>query len=258
MSAERKVPAIKPARPKKRTNRKRVILLVVFFVTLLAILFFQSSISKISEIEIAGYEMVSADEIGQASGLVPGDSFFTIKERDVIARIEELKPVKEVTIHKNFPGYVRIEVTEHERVAFTLNAQGEREALLADGTAVSLEGITVPLDRPILSGWEIGDPLMVELCHVLSRIAQPLLDDISEIVPDASQAYEDKIRMYTKSQFEVSTRVALLEDKMQYFNLLVQEIKDQDIHSGVFTLMEQDRFLPVEMEEQDEENDSSE
>ncbi|WP_010270118.1 cell division protein FtsQ/DivIB [Paenibacillus senegalensis] len=258
MSAERKVPAIKPARPKKRTNRKRVILLVVFFVTLLAILFFQSSISKISEIEIVGYEMVSAEEIGQVSGITLGDSFFTIKDREVIANIEALQPVREAAIHKKFPGYVQIEVTEHERVAFTINDQGAREALLADGTAVPLEGLAIPLDRPILSGWEAGNPLMIELCSVLGSIAEPLLDDISEIVPDPSQAYEDKIRMYTKSQFEVSTRIALLAEKLQYFNLLVQEIKDQDIHAGVFTLMEQDRFLPVELEEEEAGNNLAE
>lgn len=257
MSAERTVPAMKPARPKKRTNRKRVILLVVFFVTLLAILFFQSSISKISEIEITGYEMISAEEVEQASGLVPGDSFFTIKEREVIANIEQLEPVMEVVIHKNFPGYVRIEITEHQRVAFMMDDQGERQALLADGTAISLQGLSIPLDKPILNGWETGDPLLVELCQVLSDIAEPLMGDISEIVPEPSAAYEDKIRMYTKSQFEVSTRIALLPEKMQYFNLLVQEIKDQEIPAGVFTLMEQDRFLPVEIEDSEPENDDA-
>lgn len=202
--------------------------------------------------------MVSAEQIGQASGLSVGDSFFMFNEQDIINRIKQLQTIEEVAISKKFPGYVKVEVTEFKRVAFQINGEGQQEALLADGSTVPLNGLTVPLDKPILTGWDEDSPLKAELCAVLGSISEPLLSDISEIVPDPSQAYEDKIRIYTKSQFEVSTRIALLDAKLQYLDVLIQEIKDQDLHAGVFTLMEQDRFVPVESEPDSDEKEGSE
>ncbi|WP_213587224.1 cell division protein FtsQ/DivIB [Paenibacillus sp. J2TS4] len=243
-----KVPAIKPERPSKKGSRKVILLLVVFFLTVLAILFFQSSISKITVIEITGNEMVDSEQIGQASNIRVGDSFFLIDARKSADSIGELRMIESVQITKRFPGQVTITVQEHKRVAFQINAAGEREVLLADGSSHPAKDESIPLDKPIMTGWMDDNPMKAKLCSILADIADPMLADISEIVPDPSAAYEDKIRIYTKSQYEVSTRIEFLQEKLQYLDVMIAEWKEQNIHSGELILMEQDRGIPFEID----------
>ncbi|WP_222126639.1 cell division protein FtsQ/DivIB [Paenibacillus sp. 32O-W] len=249
LSVELKVPAIKPERPRRSGGRRLIALLVVFFLTVLAILFFQSSISKISVIEISGNEMVPSEQIGQASNIQIGDSFFLIDTHRTAELIRSLDMIEEVEITKNFPGEVTIKVKEYKRVAYQINADGEREALLADGSAFPIQDRPIPLDKPILSGWANDNPMKLKLCAVLADIPDPLLADISEIVPEPTAAYEDKIRIYTKSQYEVSTRIQYLQDKLQYLGVLIAEWREQGVLSGELILMEQDRGIPFDNNE---------
>ncbi|GIP39682.1 hypothetical protein J31TS4_29620 [Paenibacillus sp. J31TS4] len=241
LQSENRVPVIKPDRPKKRGNRKLLFMLVVFFVTVLVILFFQTSISKISKIDIKGNSLVSTEQIGQASGIRVGDSFFTMKEDAAAEAIRSLDAIDTVTIDKVFPGQVTITVKEFASVAYQISESGQKEVLLADGTALPLNRSSLPADKPILSGWRADDPLKARLCAVLANIPPALLSDVSEIRPEPSSGFEDKIKLYTKSQFVVYTLVSLLPEKMPYMGVLIKEMQEKNVHSGVLTMIWQDR-----------------
>lgn len=230
-----------PEKKKRRVSRKIVALLVVFFLVVLAVVFFRSSLSKVNEIRIVGNDLMPAERIGQASGIAAGDQFFGVDTHKAAARVKALGIVDTVRVSKHFPGEITIEVKEFERVAFQLGDDGSSSIVLADGSVVPAAGRTVPLDRPILSGWRDDDPLKLKLCRTLASIAPALLSDISEIKPEPSAAYEDKIRMFTRSHFEVITTIGWLPDRIPYLGVIVNQMKEKDTKEGVIRMMEQTR-----------------
>lgn len=250
MPAETTIPVIKPEKPSGKGSRKLLLLLFVFFITLFVILFFQSSISKVASINISGNELVSADDILNATGVKIGDHFFMVSSDKLKKNVKALKMIESVEVSKSFPGLVKIHIKEYPRVAFQMASDGTKEVLLADGSAVPVvPGMPpIPFDMPILTNWAPEDPLKTLLCAVLAKIPPPLLSDISEIKPDPSEAYNDKIKLYMRSKFEVYTTVDYLADKIEYLGFVMNEMKDRGSSSGVITMLETVRFAPFEVQ----------
>jgi cell division protein FtsQ len=240
-TVESRIPALKKEKPKKRNGRRIIYLLSGLFIVLLIILFFQSSISKVAQIHITGFELITESSIGQAAGIAIGDSYFYTSSAKIEQRVKALKTIESVKVTKKFPGFIHIEVKEFPRVAFQVTKEGDMEALLADGSIVSLKGRSLPMDRPIMSNWQDNDPWKDKLCAVLAQIPEALLSDISEIKPNPSTAYEDKIKIYTRSLFEVNTTVGYLLEKIPYLSSMINETKEkQNSTEGILSLLDSD------------------
>jgi len=240
-----KVPAIREPRKRRKGNGKLLALLLLFFLTVLVILFFQSDLSKILRIDIKGNELVPEETIGQAAGIRPGEFFFGVSSGKIEKRIRKLPMIEEVNVTKHFPGQIYIRVKERPRVAFQFTESGQRQVLLADGTVLDVDPESpMPVDKPILRNWPDGDPLKAALCKALSQIPDHLLSDVSEIRPNPSASYPDKIVIYTRSGFEVLTTVGYLPDKIPYLDLFVRELHEKNITTGIIQLLETDSHLP--------------
>lgn len=250
MSEDRKVPALPVPKPRAGTNRKLLIFLFVFFITVLIILFFQSSLSRISAIEVEGNELMSSETIGQASQIAIGDRFFAVSSQSIQQRIAKLPMIKTADVKKRFPGIIRITVQEYPKVAFQIGEGGKKQAVLADGAVVQLpSGSSIPLDMPILTGWTDGDPNKAALCKVLGEIPESALSDISEIKPDPSEPYPDKIKLYTRSHFEVYTTIAYLPEKIDNLPAYIASLQEDHITSGVIKMLEVEYHAPFEPSE---------
>lgn len=247
--AEERIPVIRPVKKTPgRGSRKLLFFLFIFFITVLLVLFFQSSISRIARIEVQGNELVASETIGQATGLSPGDHFFGFRSRTVIDRVKALPAVEQASIHKKFPGLIVVEVLEYPRVAFQTGEDGALEAVLSSGLPVRIEpGLTLMVDKPILTGWQPDDPWRDKLCAALARIPDEQLSFLSEITPSPTTSYPDKVKIYTRSQFEIYTTVTYLPDKMSLLSALIEEMKGKKVDSGVFELLEVDVHRPFEV-----------
>jgi cell division protein FtsQ len=243
---DQKVPPLPKPPGRIRSNKKLLAFLFIFFITVLVILFFQSSLSRISEVQIEGTEIIAQDAVGQASGIKAGDRFFATSARTIEERVKGLPMVQSAAVTKHFPGVVHILVKEYPKVAFQITAEGKKQVVLADGHVFDLPSVGVPLDRPILSGWADDDPNKVKLCHVLGEISVNALSDISEIKPDQSLAYPDKIKIYTRSQYEVYTTIAYLPDKIDTLPALIADLKENNKNNGIINMLEVDSHAPFE------------
>jgi cell division protein FtsQ len=240
-TVQSQIPALKKEKHKKRNGRRIIYLLLGLFITVLIILFFKSSISKVAQIHITGFDLITESSIGQAAGIAIGDSYFYTGSATIEKRVKALKTIESVKVTKIFPGFIHIEVKEFQRVAFQVTGEGDLEALLADGSVVSLKGRSLPMDRPIMSNWKDNDPWKNKLCAVLAQIPEALLSDISEIKPNPSVAYEDKIKIYTRSQFEVDTTIDYLLEKIPYLSSMINETKEkQNTTEGILSLLDSD------------------
>jgi len=239
-----RIPALKKEAEVPRTRRRKKLLrlVIALAVIVLIVMFFRSTLSKISEIQITGQEFASREEVEQALGISPGDSFFYPSTGKLKSRLDSVKPIESVRIVKHFPGVLRVEIKEYPQVAVQLASDGNMSAILSNGLMLPMpEGKL--LDKPILSGWKPADGNLASLCQVLSGLPGYLMADLSEIQPDPSTSYPDRIKVYTRSRFEVTTTIGLLKDKIAYLSDIVQNREP-----GKIIMLEADTYLPYSAE----------
>lgn len=242
-------------RTRSRRNRRLIFLLILFFITILLLLFFHSSFSRITSIEISGYVYVSETEILEAGGIGLNDHFFAASAEKIRQRVAEIEIVEDVTVTKKFPGRVFIEVKEYPEVAFQITADGQTEAILANGSALLIADKSVIIDKPILSGWK-DQEMKSRLTETLATIPPDLLTDISEIKPAPSNAYPDKIIMYTRSFFQIETTIGKLPDKIIGYRPIIEDQLKQGVTGGTIQMLEVDRFRPYPEPSADEDEDA--
>ncbi|WP_256223243.1 cell division protein FtsQ/DivIB [Paenibacillus sp. 1_12] len=247
MQAEDRLPVIPKPKARGRGSKKLLIFLILFFITLLCVLFFQSSLSKITKIEIEGLELLAPETVGQAITIKNGAHFFSQSSATIAKQVRALKMVESAEVSKHFPGRIHIQIHEFPKVAYQFDSNNQPQAILADGTVVSISTqMNFVLDKPILSGWSDNDPLKLKLCQVIASLEPSYLVDISEIKPDPTESYPDRIKMYTRSKFEVITVIGYLPDKLKYLDSYIANLKENKINTGVLKLLEADTHAPFD------------
>ncbi|WP_036581304.1 cell division protein FtsQ/DivIB [Paenibacillus darwinianus] len=232
------MPALRQPKQGPTNSRKLLIILLLLFVVLLCVLFFRSPISKISTISVSGQQYIAAEDIRASSGIVEGDPFFFPSKGEIERRIAKLKPVEAVIVDKTFPGKIAITVKEFPAVAFELTDDGFITAILSNGATVG-NGSNFVVDKPMLSGWKKNDPNKAELTRVLSAVPDELLSDFSEIIPYPSKSYQDRIKIFTRTKFQIVTAVSLLEAKAG----TIQAVIETQEPGNVTTLLS-DYYVP--------------
>lgn len=240
--------------PKKKSGRKIKAILILLFLSLLCVLFFRSSLSKVSVITFHGNTYTTDNELLTVTGLKIGSPFFAASSEHIERKLEEIPSVERATMDKTFPGNVDIRIEEYPIAAYELTSGGKLQGLLANGTRIELKNGLMPVDKPILTGWEADDESLAQLCRTLSQIPDELTADISEIVPSPTLSYPDRIKMYTRSKFEVISAISLLAKKAEYMNEILQF---QD--PGKLTMLDADSYVPYDSPENgnDGQNDTT-
>lgn len=234
-----RIPALKgdPEVPRRRVG-KLLAILIALFAVLLVILFFRSSLSKVADIEVTGTNHLSEADVKKALGIVPGDSFFSPGAGKLEGNVKALPPVKNVRVVKKFPGTVEVHVEEYGDVATEIGSDGTVRVVLENGLALPAKAGALP-DKPILTGWKPDSEVRKELCRVLAAMPAALLTDLSEIKPDPSASYPDRIKLFTRSRFEVQTTVSKLPEKIPYLSEIVENREP-----GRILMLEADTYLP--------------
>lgn len=234
------LPVLKEPAPKKKGNSKLILIIVILFIAIFSIIFFNSSLSKVTEIQITGTQFVSSADVIKASNVKVGDSFIFSSAEDISAHITSLKSVNKANVTKHFPGTIKIAIQEYSVVAFEFSDDGKLNALLASGASITTNNDRLQImDKPILTGWSKDDPYKNELMKQLASIDTALLADISEITPIPSIAFPDRILIYTRTKFEVITAVSLIREKVEAMNGVIETQAP-----GKLTLLLADTYVP--------------
>lgn len=234
------IPVLKADKPKKmRTSRKIIFILMLLFLALIAVLFFRSPISRISEIKIQGNVFATKEKLLQTGDLHVGDQFFGVSVSKLKERLMAMNSVQSVIVDKHFPGVIEIEIQEYPTVAYEIGQEGSLIAILSSGATVPVSTSGIAIEKPILTQWDPVDPNKLELSQVLGGIPNQLTSDISEIMPSPTASFPDRIKLYTRSKFEVITAVSLLKDKVEYLNQVIETEEP-----GLITMLEADSYVP--------------
>lgn len=252
--AVEKIPVYRDERTQRGNNRSRklLFLLFLFFITILIILFFNSTLSKITSIEIIGNHYVSNETIQELSEVQLNDQFFLVLPDRIVNKLKTVPEISGVEVSKKFPGKLIISVTEYPEAALELVQGTSLMVVLANGTNVPLTNHDRAVHLPVLRNWEQYPELRLKLARTLAAIPSYLLADISEIHPYPSVSYPEKLKMYTRSKFEVVSTISYLPDKLPLLDNMIFNMRQTGSAEGEIVMLEANSFEAfTEMSEAD-------
>ncbi|MGO0062061.1 cell division protein FtsQ/DivIB [Brevibacillus fluminis] len=237
---EERIPQIKKQQPKRKANRRLLTLLTVFFLAILIVLFVRSPYSKVTLIQVKGNEIYSSQQVITASGLTIGMQFLNVWQSSVQEGMAQLPGVKEVTVERQFPGVIVLNVVEHRRVAFYFSPDGKQSLLLENGQVLPepRPGERV-VDRPLVRSWN-SQPLLVSLAKSLSQLPVALLAEISDISLTPTAFDKERITMYMRDGNEVRTIIHLIESRLPWYPSIAKELPKDE--KGVVFMLESTWF----------------
>lgn len=243
----------KTGKPRRKGRWKLWLILTVLAASAASVLFFRSSLSRIQEIDVEGNVYVDRSAVIEAAGLRIGGQFFASSVSSVENRIvSNLNAIEHATVEKQFPGKILLRIDEYDPVAYELLEDGSIQALLGSGAAIRLKDQGLPAQKPMLTEWEGKDEEKAKLCRVLASVPEGQLSDLSEIMPMLSDSFPDKIRIYTRSRFEVITTVSLLKDKLEILGAITENQSP-----GLVELLKADRLIPFGQTDSDSESEEA-
>ncbi|RIE05463.1 hypothetical protein D3H35_00235 [Cohnella faecalis] len=135
-------------------------------------------------------------------------------------RVRSLKPVKEASIVKHFPGKLTVKLQEFEEVATELGADGKVQAVLANGLVLPSKQGALP-DKPILTGWKTGRELSGAVPDT-EPASGSLADGFIRNQARSFQILSRPDQAVYRSRFEVVTTVGKLSEKIIFLSDIVE------------------------------------
>ncbi|WP_241654571.1 cell division protein FtsQ/DivIB [Sporolactobacillus shoreae] len=176
---EDRLPQLKKER-KQKANRRFALYATIFFLLILAVVYFQSPLSRVSRISVSGQQIVSRSEVLRASGISNKTHIWDVGSGNVEKQIEKLPSIQHASVRKAFPNSVSIHIQEYGRKAYLLK-NGTYFPILQNGTLLGpLQKGFMPTDAPILVNFTNPSALK-EVSEGLAAIPASLVHGISDI-----------------------------------------------------------------------------
>lgn len=219
---EGRIPTLRKKR-RKRTNFKFTILLLLFFLTLFLLLYFQSSYSDIKEISVEGENLVKEEVYVEKAGIKPGDSMWSFKTEEIEKMILQEHWVKGVKVKRNLLNKVKISVEEYRKVAY-ISIDNEFYPMLENGDIFKESNADEPIDAPLFLDFE-DEKIRKKLLTELSKLDVTVLSLISQINSTPTKADPYAITIYMNDGYEVRAEINSLAEKLNFYPSIVAQIE---------------------------------
>jgi cell division protein FtsQ len=242
-----------PSKRISRLKRRWLFLGSCLFVLVLVIVFFSSSLSRVQTVDVSGDNLIEFTDIRKAAKVMIDDQFLFVNAEEIRANIQKIKAFKKVTVTKDFPGVIRIKVTEHPIVAYFMTKDEQKEVVLASGKRLPLENEEW-LDLPILKKWTgpKSEELLAKMATSLNQVNKVYLTDLSEIHLASSNTYSEKIRIFTNSGYEIFTTIEQFPKKMIYLRKMIQGLQSDNLDEGYLKMLDSTYYQPFIEEKKNE------
>ncbi|MCP1143942.1 cell division protein FtsQ/DivIB [Lysinibacillus endophyticus] len=225
---EDRIPTLREKR-RKRTNFKFMILIILFFLTLFLLLYFQSPYSEINKIKITGSNLVEDKDYIKQSQLQIGDSMWGFNVGDVEERIAKQYWVKDVEVKRKWLTTVEIKVNEWQKVAY-ISLDNEFYPMLENGDVFKELNTLEPIDAPLFLQFD-DEKLRKRLLKELAKLDSTVLALISQINSTPSSADPYSITLYMNDGYEVRAEITTLAEKLNFYPSIVAQIENSSDYS---------------------------
>ncbi|MFP3916366.1 FtsQ-type POTRA domain-containing protein [Lysinibacillus telephonicus] len=249
---EERIPTLREKR-RRRTNFKFITLLLLFFLTLFLLLYFQSPYSDIKKIDIQGSKLVDEEVYLQQSTLQIGNSMWGFHADEIEKKIKQQHWVKDVQVKRKWLTTVEIEIKEWQKVAY-ISVDNEFYPMLENGEIFTQGSTLEPIDAPLFLEFE-DEELRKKLLKELAKLDPTVLALISQInaTPSSSDPYS--ITLFMNDGYEVRAEITSLADKLKFYPSIVAQIESAggyekgiiDIEVGSYYRSYSDEYTQVDL-----------
>ncbi len=223
VSIEDRIPKLKQVR-KKKANRRLVQYLSVLFLLIAIVVYLQSPLSHVRNIEVEGENYVSSEQIKDMSEITDTTNFWKVDPADIEANISSHNQIIDVEVKRNLPSTIRIEVEEAERIGY-VQVDGKFQPILENGTKLDVQMAIPGGDAPVLKGFTKATYLK-EMSKELKELPNSIASLISEIhwTPKEDNPY--LIRLYMNDGYEVQASIRTFSSKMPAYPSIVSQLSE--------------------------------
>ncbi|MBU5595400.1 FtsQ-type POTRA domain-containing protein [Amphibacillus sp. MSJ-3] len=224
VSIEDRIPKLKEAR-RKKTNRRLIFYLCLFFCLLSIVVYLQSPLSYINEINVSGYRYTKPESIIESSQLSKEVNIWSFRTSEIENRLTEVPEIKEATVKRKFPNHVEINIVEFNKIAY-LNKGDLYYPLLEDGHMLDSFHITeYEGDAPLLFDFSDDEYLML-FVEQLASLPSSVANHISEVYWQPTESNPYTLRLFMNDGFEVITSIRSFGDHMSSYPSIVSQLDD--------------------------------
>lgn len=210
-----RVPPFRIRVERKAPSLWAVLFIFLFFIGILFVLFLRSPLSHISTIMISGNHLLTKHEILQQSGIRLGMSFFGVNTKDVESKLHRVSGIKEVSLNKQFPNLISIQVTEYPVIAY-IDDEQTLIPVLANGAFLQTHPATSMLSTmPIMEGWDKEKASFLQLTSQFAHLPASTRSQILTVRP--LEHKPDYAVLWTRKEHKVEVRIDQLAEKMKLY-----------------------------------------
>ncbi len=239
MNTAQTIPSYKRRNDKHRTNKKLLNRLFLFFILIAIIAYLKSPISKVTEIEITGENLLLTKDIYDKANIQQNMQYFFIKTSTLEEKLLELREVNKVKVSKEFPGKLKIEITEFKPIAVLLLKSENIVPLLENGFL--LENNSQYFNLPLITKWQ-DEELLPILAEQLKGIEPDVFEQISEIQQNPQASNQHRVLIFTKEGYKIHTSLDYLSKKLNLYPTIIDNLSEKESNIGELYLLESMRF----------------
>ncbi|MFS0574345.1 cell division protein FtsQ/DivIB [Sporosarcina sp. 179-K 3D1 HS] len=235
---EERIPSMRKKR-RRRTNKKFLSILAIFVLALLAILYFQSSYSKVDRIQVVGAQLHDSEDYIRQSGLQEGDPIWGFNLEEVEKAVSGLDGVQKAEVSRKWLRDIEITVTEWKTVAYLYD--GNQYELLLENGDLFKDGVKMEKEAPILNNFDDA-AIREEMTDQLLQMDSDVYDAISEIIYEGTEEDPDRLQVYMNDGYEVRAVISSFADKMKYYPQVTAQLQGHE--KGVIDMEVGTYFTP--------------
>ncbi|GAA5415016.1 cell division protein DivIB [Paraliobacillus ryukyuensis] len=251
ISIEDRIPKLKEVR-KKKTNRRLIFYLSLFFILISIVVYLQSPLSHIQAIKIEGNDYINSDELIALSGLSKDNNFWGVSTGKIEDKITEHQEIKNATVSRKLPNTIVIAVEELKKVAY-LKREGKYYPVLENGNFLETPTTAWRSDAPLLMDFTSDAPLEA-LASELQALPSSISSLISEIYWKPTDTNSYKVTIFMNDGYEVRSSIHNFSNYMKTYPSIVSQLDKKQL--GIITIGEGGAvFDPYEKEQKTKEED---
>ncbi len=226
----------------KPKRNRRVLKWVIFFFFVIAIIaFFNTPISRVTDIQISGNHFLADKEIYEQGNLHLNMQYFFLFPSTIEGKLAELKEIKNVKIQKVFPGHVKVSIVEYQPIAFLNNKKNGWLPLLENGYLIQRPLQDQFISGPLITEWKDQEQL-TKLADELKKVQPHILEEISEIQQNGQVDDPNRLLLFMNEGYKVHVPLEKLSTNMNLYPSIIENIKDKTMNLGDIYMLESIRF----------------
>ncbi|WP_101843802.1 cell division protein FtsQ/DivIB [Halobacillus sp. Marseille-P3879] len=223
VSIEDRIPKLKQVR-KKKANRRLIQYLSLLFLLISIVVYLQSPLSHVNQVEIEGDRFINEEEIRDLTEITTKSNIWQVDPAEIEDKVSKHSQIMNVSVKRDLPSTIVVEVDEAERIGY-IQSEGQFQPILENGAKIDSSEELPGGDAPILKEFN-ESTYLEEMSKQLKEIPQSISSLISEIhyTPDEENPY--LITLYMSDGYEVQASIRTFSEKITAYPSIASQIED--------------------------------